>query len=150
MTDPAGPLSISLSVSLSNGRIGTAYIDSDSDSDSDSDQTPLPIVIKRFVGPPRGPEMLGMTPSSSDRPLNPTEVTQSATPTEKRTDISSCHPDRESGANEWRDLWRAALGSALSASICVICVIFGQTWVVVPAGEWKGKPEIPWAIGIDR
>ena len=41
--EPAGSLSVSLSVSLSNGRIGTAYIDSDSDSDSDSDQTPLPL-----------------------------------------------------------------------------------------------------------
>ena len=47
--EPAGSLSVSLSVSLSNGRIGTAHIDSDSDSDSDSDQTPLPIVINRFV-----------------------------------------------------------------------------------------------------
>ena len=41
-------LSKSLSVSLSNGRFGTANIDSD--SDSDSDKTPLPIVITRFVG----------------------------------------------------------------------------------------------------
>jgi len=23
----------------------------------------------------------------------------------ERSDISYCHPDRESGANEWRDLW---------------------------------------------
>ena len=52
--ESAGSLSVSLSVSLSNDRFGTAKIDSDSDSDSDSDQTPPPIVIKRFVGPPRG------------------------------------------------------------------------------------------------
>ena len=59
--EPAGSLSVSLSVSLSNGRIGSANIASDSDSDSDSDQTPLPIVITRFVGPPRGPGGLEMT-----------------------------------------------------------------------------------------
>jgi len=39
---PAGSLSVSLSVSLSNGRIGTAFIDTDSDGDSDGDRTPQP------------------------------------------------------------------------------------------------------------
>ncbi len=38
--EPAGSLSASLSVSLSNGRIGTRSIDSDCDSDSDSDHGP--------------------------------------------------------------------------------------------------------------
>jgi hypothetical protein len=37
---------------------------------------------------------LGMTASSSHRPLNPTEVLQVVIPTEERSDLSCCHPDR--------------------------------------------------------
>jgi hypothetical protein len=77
--------------------------------------------------------------------LNPTEVLQVVIPTEERSDLSCCRPDRESVANEWRDpfdsqsslrtsLWGTALGGALSAFICVICGFsFGRV------GGWEFK-----------
>ncbi len=44
----------------------------------------------------------------------------------ERTVVSICHPDRESGANEWRDLWGGSWQSFICVYLRDLRAVFGR------------------------